>query len=50
MKTGAAMAAVQSKDTVKLAQYGAVAETTERPNTYLAQTPQAFRLDMIRND
>jgi 2-C-methyl-D-erythritol 4-phosphate cytidylyltransferase / 2-C-methyl-D-erythritol 2,4-cyclodiphosphate synthase len=54
--TGAALAAVQSRDTVKRVGAGPiaaaqgrtlVAETMPRDTIYLAQTPQAFRRDVL---
>lgn len=40
--------AVRSKDTVKRTDdYGQVVETTKRANTWLAQTPQCFRRDIL---
>jgi 2-C-methyl-D-erythritol 2,4-cyclodiphosphate synthase/2-C-methyl-D-erythritol 4-phosphate cytidylyltransferase len=48
--TGAAIAALRSSDTVKRADAaGRVAETLPREQIYLAQTPQAFRVDVLRN-
>jgi 2-C-methyl-D-erythritol 4-phosphate cytidylyltransferase / 2-C-methyl-D-erythritol 2,4-cyclodiphosphate synthase len=45
---GAALAAVQARDTVKRAGAGhAVVETIPRETIYLAQTPQAFRRDVL---
>jgi 2-C-methyl-D-erythritol 4-phosphate cytidylyltransferase/2-C-methyl-D-erythritol 2,4-cyclodiphosphate synthase len=40
---GAAIAAVQSRDTVKRVAGGVIAETIPRESVYLAQTPQGFR-------
>ena len=42
-ESGAAVAAVQSRDTVKRSKGGVVAETIPRDSIFLAQTPQAFR-------
>jgi 2-C-methyl-D-erythritol 4-phosphate cytidylyltransferase/2-C-methyl-D-erythritol 2,4-cyclodiphosphate synthase len=58
-EAGAAVAAVQSRDTVKRAAVasghgtvkavpGLVAETLDRTTIFLAQTPQAFRRDVLR--
>jgi len=56
-ESGAAVAAVQSRDTVKRATEGSsvvsgfsrtVIETLARETIYLAQTPQAFRRDILR--
>lgn len=45
---GAAVAAVPSKDTVKIADpRGFVLETPDRRSVYIIQTPQAFRLPLI---
>jgi 2-C-methyl-D-erythritol 4-phosphate cytidylyltransferase/2-C-methyl-D-erythritol 2,4-cyclodiphosphate synthase len=51
-ETGAAVAAVQSRDTVKLAGQESegrhlIAATLPRQSIYLAQTPQAFRRDVL---
>jgi len=45
---GAAMAAVPVKDTVKEVAEGIVSRTVPRQNLWLAQTPQTFRYDIIR--
>jgi len=46
---GAAIAAIPATDTVKIATADGVVETTpERSRTWLAQTPQAFRADLLR--
>lgn len=44
---GAAIAAVQSRDTVKRVAGGVIAETIARETIYLAQTPQGFRRDVL---
>jgi 2-C-methyl-D-erythritol 4-phosphate cytidylyltransferase / 2-C-methyl-D-erythritol 2,4-cyclodiphosphate synthase len=54
METGAALAAVRSRDTVKRASESGtggalVEETLPRRLIYLAQTPQAFRRDVLRD-
>jgi 2-C-methyl-D-erythritol 4-phosphate cytidylyltransferase len=47
--TGAAIAAVPARDTVKLAdEAGSVAQTLDRRKIWLAQTPQAFRTALLR--
>jgi 2-C-methyl-D-erythritol 4-phosphate cytidylyltransferase / 2-C-methyl-D-erythritol 2,4-cyclodiphosphate synthase len=47
---GAAIAALQSRDTVKrVAVGGAITETIPREQVYLAQTPQGFRRDVLAN-
>jgi 2-C-methyl-D-erythritol 4-phosphate cytidylyltransferase/2-C-methyl-D-erythritol 2,4-cyclodiphosphate synthase len=49
-EAGAAIAAVRSTDTVKRADAaGLIAETLPRDRIYLAQTPQAFRVDVLRD-
>jgi 2-C-methyl-D-erythritol 4-phosphate cytidylyltransferase/2-C-methyl-D-erythritol 2,4-cyclodiphosphate synthase len=46
---GAAIAALQATDTVKRSDAsGRVAETIPRGEVFLAQTPQAFRLDVLK--
>ena len=46
--TGAAVAAVPAKDTVKVvSEDGHVIETLERGNLVMAQTPQVFRRDLL---
>jgi len=56
METGAAVAAVAASDTVKRVAAGAselapgpVVETIPRETIYLAQTPQAFKRDVLRD-
>lgn len=44
---GAAIAAVQSRDTVKRVAGGRIVETIARESIYLAQTPQGFRRDVL---
>ena len=44
---GAAIAAVQSRDTVKRVAGGVIRETIPRETVYLAQTPQGFRRDVL---
>lgn len=44
---GAAIAAVQSRDTVKRVAGGRIVETIARETIYLAQTPQGFRRDVL---
>lgn len=44
---GAAIAAVQSRDTVKRVAAGWIVETIARETIYLAQTPQGFRRDVL---
>jgi 2-C-methyl-D-erythritol 4-phosphate cytidylyltransferase len=45
---GAATAAVPCVDTVKQVQHGRVAATLDRSSLVAAQTPQAFRADLLR--
>jgi len=47
-ETGAAIVAVPVKQTVKQVENGVVVETPERSRLWLAQTPQAFRLGLVR--
>jgi 2-C-methyl-D-erythritol 4-phosphate cytidylyltransferase/2-C-methyl-D-erythritol 2,4-cyclodiphosphate synthase len=44
---GAAIAALQSRDTVKRVAEGVITETIPRELVYLAQTPQGFRRDVL---
>ena len=47
---GAAIAALRASDTVKRADAaGCIAETLPRDEIFLAQTPQAFRVDVLRD-
>lgn len=46
--SGAALAAIASRDTVKLVAGAFVSRTLPRESIYLAQTPQAFRRDVLR--
>jgi len=46
-ETGAAILATKAVDTIKIAQAGIVKETTDRENTWLAQTPQAFTRELL---
>ncbi len=48
-ESGAALAAVEARDTVKKVSGGVVAETLDRRTIFLAQTPQAFRRDVLRD-
>lgn len=45
---GAALTAVAATDTVKRVAEGRIVETIDRHQVYLAQTPQTFRYDLIR--
>jgi 2-C-methyl-D-erythritol 4-phosphate cytidylyltransferase len=47
-ETGAAVAAVPSRDTVKLANQDMVERTLDRNRIWLAQTPQVFRYDILK--
>ena len=50
MEDGAAVAAMRATDTVKRGGAdGRVIETLPREQVYLAQTPQAFRIDVLRD-
>jgi 2-C-methyl-D-erythritol 4-phosphate cytidylyltransferase / 2-C-methyl-D-erythritol 2,4-cyclodiphosphate synthase len=44
---GAAIAALQSRDTVKQVRDGVIVDTIPRETVYLAQTPQGFRRDVL---
>lgn len=46
-ESGAALAAIPARDTVKLVDHSFVARTLPRDTIYLAQTPQAFRRDVL---
>jgi 2-C-methyl-D-erythritol 4-phosphate cytidylyltransferase len=46
--TGAAVAAVPTKDTVKRVAAGVVVETLPREQLWNVQTPQVFRLELLR--
>jgi 2-C-methyl-D-erythritol 4-phosphate cytidylyltransferase/2-C-methyl-D-erythritol 2,4-cyclodiphosphate synthase len=48
-ETGAAIAAIRAGDTVKRAAAGRILETLRRDEIVLAQTPQAFRVDVLRD-
>jgi 2-C-methyl-D-erythritol 4-phosphate cytidylyltransferase / 2-C-methyl-D-erythritol 2,4-cyclodiphosphate synthase len=46
-ESGAALAAIPARDTVKVVDRSFVARTLPRETIYLAQTPQAFRRDVL---
>ena len=46
-ESGAALAAIQARDTVKRVSASSVVETLVRESIYLAQTPQAFRANVL---
>src|SRR5215831_7039925 len=48
-ESGAALAALEARDTVKQASGGVVNATLDRQTIFLAQTPQAFRRDVLRD-
>jgi 2-C-methyl-D-erythritol 4-phosphate cytidylyltransferase/2-C-methyl-D-erythritol 2,4-cyclodiphosphate synthase len=48
-KSGAALAALEARDTVKKVADGVVSATLDRRTIFLAQTPQAFRRDVLRD-
>jgi 2-C-methyl-D-erythritol 4-phosphate cytidylyltransferase / 2-C-methyl-D-erythritol 2,4-cyclodiphosphate synthase len=48
-ESGAALAALEARDTVKKAVGGVVNATLDRRTIFLAQTPQAFRRDVLRD-
>jgi len=45
--TGAAVAAVRAKDTMKKAENGIIQETVNRESLWIIQTPQAFQYDLL---
>ncbi|HEY9766500.1 MAG TPA: 2-C-methyl-D-erythritol 4-phosphate cytidylyltransferase, partial [Chroococcales cyanobacterium] len=47
-RTGAAILAVPIKDTVKMVSKGLIAGTIPREGLWAAQTPQAFRTEILR--
>lgn len=49
VESGAAVAAVQARDTVKQTRQTWVEHTLSRETIYLAQTPQAFRREVLRD-
>ena len=48
-ESGAALAALEARDTVKKVADGVVSATLDRQTIFLAQTPQAFRRDVLRD-
>lgn len=46
--SGAAIAGVRVKDTIKKAEFGFITETIEREKLWMIQTPQAFRYSLIK--
>src|SRR5207247_7308667 len=48
-EAGAAIAATAARDTVKQAERGLIRATLPRDTIFLAQTPQAFRRDVLRD-
>jgi 2-C-methyl-D-erythritol 4-phosphate cytidylyltransferase len=46
--TGAAILAVPARDTLKRAEADTIRETLDRDQIWLAQTPQVFRTDLLR--
>jgi 2-C-methyl-D-erythritol 4-phosphate cytidylyltransferase len=47
-KTGAAIMGVSAKDTMKKVNDGVVVETVERSSLWAVQTPQAFRISLLK--
>jgi 2-C-methyl-D-erythritol 4-phosphate cytidylyltransferase/2-C-methyl-D-erythritol 2,4-cyclodiphosphate synthase len=47
--SGAALAALEARDTVKQVAHGVVSATLDRRTIFLAQTPQAFRRNILRD-
>jgi len=48
-ESGAALAAIEARDTVKQVRDRLVQQTLDRHTIFLAQTPQAFRRDVLRD-
>jgi 2-C-methyl-D-erythritol 4-phosphate cytidylyltransferase len=48
-ETGAAIIGVPAKDTMKKARDGVVLETVDRSSLWAVQTPQAFRMSILRD-
>ena len=48
VETGAAIAALPVTDTIKRAEQGIIRETIPRASLWAAQTPQAFRTELLR--
>jgi 2-C-methyl-D-erythritol 4-phosphate cytidylyltransferase len=48
-ETGAAILAIASIDTIKEVENGMIVRTLDRRRIYRAQTPQAFRYDLLRS-
>ncbi|WP_026565498.1 2-C-methyl-D-erythritol 4-phosphate cytidylyltransferase [Bacillus sp. UNC41MFS5] len=46
--TGAAILGIPAKDTIKKVQDGLVVETVERSSLWAVQTPQAFRISLLK--
>ncbi|MEG0381381.1 MAG: 2-C-methyl-D-erythritol 4-phosphate cytidylyltransferase, partial [Kurthia sp.] len=47
MKSGAAVAAVRAKDTMKKVANGIIQETVDRESLWIIQTPQAFQYALL---
>ncbi len=47
-ESGAALLAIPARDTIKRVQGGCVVETPPRSECWAAQTPQVFRVDLLR--
>ncbi|RUL54726.1 2-C-methyl-D-erythritol 4-phosphate cytidylyltransferase [Lysinibacillus antri] len=47
MESGAAIAGVKAKDTMKKVRDGIIVETVDRESLWMIQTPQAFRFDLL---
>ena len=46
-ESGAAIAGVRAKDTMKYVDNGIIEETVDRESLWIIQTPQAFRYDVL---
>jgi 2-C-methyl-D-erythritol 4-phosphate cytidylyltransferase len=47
-RSGAAVAGVRAKDTMKLVKDGVIQETVNRENLWIIQTPQAFKCSLLK--
>ncbi|MFF2754640.1 2-C-methyl-D-erythritol 4-phosphate cytidylyltransferase [Psychrobacillus sp. NPDC058041] len=47
MESGAAVAAVRAKDTMKKVENGIIQETVDRESLWIIQTPQAFQFELL---
>ena len=47
-QSGAAVAGVRAKDTMKIVKQGVIQETVDRENLWIIQTPQAFQRNLLK--